>query len=228
MSGLKEATAGDYLIWDDTETVTFLPAPRNDRINFPVTNAFRRAPTYKEMAASNGAYTSQDLVWLFPAPTSQAVDGWFAPKPGDVIRDRRLTAWTILEASPIAWENLWRVTTRNLVLVLGLRDEVTILRPTITVGDGGEPVYNWVGASQIVTGLAARVQLQQSTAAMVQNEVEAAQKDFTVILGQQVDLQKDDRIVVTKGARKGTTLKWLTLRNPDRIDELPALDCMRV
>ncbi len=228
MAGLKEQTVNDYQVWDDTETVTVFPPPRNELIFFPVSGVFRRAPTYKEMTASGGAYTSQDLVFLIPAPTSQKVDGHFPFRPGAIVKDGRLVSWTVLEASPIAWENVWRVTARNLVLAFGLADEIKILRPKVAKGSGGEPVYTWgADATVIAADLPARVQIQ-AVEPNETNELQTPNERFVVVLGQQVDLQVTDRIVVTKGARKGIALMWTAVRNADRIDMLSELDCLRV
>jgi hypothetical protein len=228
MTAMKDLTANDYQVWDDTETLTVFSAPRNDLIQFPAKNAFRRALTTREKAASNGAYTGQDLVFLIPSPESQKPDDHFPFKPGDVVVDAKLTSWTVLEAGSIAWTNLWRLVTRNLVLTHGLRNEVTILRPTITTHAGGHPVFSWgPDATKVVENLPARVQLMETTPDVL-NDVDSAHERFTVILGQQVTLETEDRIVVTKGQRQGIALEWQAMRNADRIDELPVVECRRV
>lgn len=220
----------DYLCWERLEPIVFYPAPRNDLAAIPIARAKRRAPTTREQMASGGAYTSQDLVWLVPRVEAPALVAEFPPKPGDVIEDADGMPWTVLSIEPYAaLKTFWRLTTRNLVLAVGLRDEVSILRPTITVGESAEPVYAWPpqSGSYVVQELAARVQPMDGSID-VRNEVETAQGKYTVILGQQVDLRAGDRILVTAGAMKGKLLRWVSQRNQERIDELPALECERV
>ena len=214
----------DYLVWDNTETVAVYPAPRSDSLFFPVEYAKRRALTIRELSASGGAYTSQDRVWLLPVETSQALTDAFPPTPGFVIEDGQLGAWTVLDCSLNTWQTWWRCTTRNLVIAANLRDLISIQRPTIEVGDSGQPVYLWPPnhGSYVVQDLPAKVQLTDSSPIVV-NEVETAGRNYDVILSQQVDYRKDDRLVWN-----GMAMEIKRLWNPNLIGELPRLMCERV
>jgi hypothetical protein len=222
--------ADDYLTWEKLEPIDYYPSPRRDDVVVSVALAKRRAPTFKELAPSNGAYTASDLVWIVPVAQAPGLKEQFPPRPRDVIEDDDLVAWTILEVQPLGGlKTFWRFITRNLVLAEGLRDTVTIQRPDITTGDSGEPVYTWppLGGCLLVEDLPARVQPSDS-APQVINGIETAHKRFNVILGQQVEMRVGDRVLVTSGDRVGMYLRWESLTNADRIDELPLLACLRV
>lgn len=224
----------DYLVWDNKETVTVYPAPRRENLYFPVENAKRRAPTFKELAASNGAYTGQDLVWLLPVLESQAFTDSYPPAPGSVIQDGQLHPWTILECALNTWQTWWRCMTRNLVIAANLQDLITIERPEVTQGDSGEPVYSWppLAGEYVVQDFPAKVQITEASLTLV-NSVETTNRNYDVILSQQVDMRKDDRIIWLNSDRqgqnpRGMVLQWERLWNPERIDELPRLACVRV
>lgn len=224
----------DYLVWDNRETVTVYPAPRREVLFFPVQNAKRRALNHRELAASGGAYTGEDIVWLLPVLESQAMMDAYPPTPGFIVEDNDLRRWTILEVALNTWKTWWRCVTRNLVLAANLRDTVTIQRPTISVGDSGQPVYSWPpeDGEIIAEEIAARVQLTDGAPITV-NQVESTARVYDCILSQQIDLRKDDRIIWLNSDReegnpKGMLLQWEQLWNPERIDELPRVRCKRV
>jgi len=221
----------DYLVWDNRETCVVYPAPRRENLYFPVENAKRRALNFKELAASGGAYTGQDKVWLLPVLESQAFTDAYPPTPGFVIEDAQGNPWTVLEAALNTWSTWWRCVTRNLVIAANLQDLITIERPEITEGDSGEPVYTWTGV-YVVEDFPAKVQITDSEPTLV-NGVETAARSYDVILSQQIDIRKDDRVIWLNSDRqgenpKGMVLQWQRLWNPERIDELPRLACVRV
>jgi hypothetical protein len=110
------------------------------------------------------------------------------------------------------------------VIAANLRDLISIQRPTIEVGDSGQPVYLWPPnhGSYVVQDLPAKVQLTDSSPIVV-NEVETAGRNYDVILSQQVDYRKDDRLVWN-----GMAMEIKRLWNPNLIGELPRLMCERV
>jgi len=59
----------DYQVWDNREAVTFGSRSTRGVALTAVADAKRRALTYKELAAANGAYTGQDLA---PGPWDAA------------------------------------------------------------------------------------------------------------------------------------------------------------
>lgn len=224
----------DYLVWDNRETITVYPAPRRENLSFPVENAKRRNLTTKELAASQGAYTSLDRVWLLPVLESQALHDAYPLSPWFVIEDAQGSPWTVLEAGLNTWETWWRCVTRNLIVAANLQDLITIERPEITEGESGEPVYAWPpqAGAYVVENFAAKVQITDAEPTMV-NGVETAARSYDVILSAQIDIRKDDRVVWLNSDRqgdnpRGMVLQWQRLWNPERIDELPRLACMRV
>src|SRR5262245_41734706 len=118
---LRASTLNDYRVWDNRETVTFRSVTRSGATDYTVTDCLGRNPTFRELAASGGAVRAADKVWLAPVPTFPAgVD----PKPIDQVIDAGGTAWTILPegAQLNTLRTWWRFDTRNLVLLLGLRE----------------------------------------------------------------------------------------------------------
>jgi len=235
---LATRIANDYLKYNLVpEVVTVYPAPRNDATKFLISYAERFPLTERDLIQGNGAYTSQDRVWY--AWQSEIVNAatppqpsTFAFKPGDVISAGDSTEWTVLQISDYEEvDGSWRLMTRDLVLHFGLRDSVTILRPVISQGPASEPVYDYYRASRLVTNCPARVQPKQGGPKTV-NEFSSNVNDYTVVLGQQVSLQRDDIIqaMIATGDNAGLVinLKWKEQNNQERIDELPYLTCERV
>lgn len=221
----------DYLVWDDLQTATIYPAPRSDSTKFTVENVANRSISERELLQGNGAYVGTDRVWLL----SYLELTGYVILPGDIITQNDegtpggTFEYTVL--SPAQSEPLtqtFRLMTRNLALNVAIRDKVTILRPLIAQGAAAEPVYNWAKATAIVTDMPCRAQPQVATVE-THNEVESSAKRYDVILGQQVTLQKDDRFKVTlKATGEVILLQWIEHRNAERIDELPAVTCVRV
>lgn len=217
---LTSATlATDYLIWDGTETVTVWPSPRNNLVYFPVTYAKGRALNHSDLLQDNGAYTAEDRVWLLPTATSQALTDAFPLRRGFVIEDNTGAEWTVLSLTLGKWENTWRLVCRNLVLTADLRDTVTIKRPTVTIGDGGEPSLDWTTATEVVTDLAAKVKVTRRSPEDI-NAAEGVTSEYTVVLASSVDLQEHDRILWS-----GKALQWTEIHNEGRLDELMAVTC---
>lgn len=217
-------TSEDYLVWENREAVTFRSRTRTGGTDFPITDAKRRAPTYKELAASNGAYTGQDLVWLLPAVLAPSASGQHAPKPGDKVTDDDGVIWTALEVALNKLKQTWRLVTRNLVLAYDLRDTIDIQRPTISYDAAGAITRTWPddetpGGSNAYEGLAAKVQLITDETVDILG-VRGLKGNYAVFVAEDVEIQESDRI-----KWDGVYLTIKTLRNPQRIDELPVLDC---
>lgn len=227
----------DYLTWERKEPITYHPAPYREDVAVVVPRAKRRAPTLKEQMVSGGVYLSTDLIWIIPTLEASALDQQFFPTPADSIEDGDGRLWTVLQQMPRgALKSFWRLVTRDLTISCPLGDAISILRPAVTVGAATEPVFSWPtdavpGGSYIAVDLPARV---QPTTGIIgtRNEIETAQGQFNVIYDdrrqERVDLRMGDRILVTKGDRKGQVLRWVQQQNAERIDELPYLVCERV
>ncbi len=208
----------EYLVWDNREAVTFRSRGTNASQDFPISDAKRRAPTYKELAASNGAYTGQDLVWLIPATLAPAYTSRSAPKPGDKVVSAEAT-WTALEVALNNLKSTWRLVTRNLVLAYDLRDTVDIERATVTYDAAGGPLRTFAA---VYSALACKVQLITQELADVLG-VRGFKGTYAVTVAQDVTLVQGDRV------KWGSVyLDVLKQHNPQRIDELPVLDCVKL
>lgn len=120
-----------YKFWPNTETICFrsdqTASDSDGNVLTCSLKAFRRAPTYRELAASGGVYTGQDLVWLVP---NTLLPPGVSPKPGDLVIDNEENEWDVLEASKNAFSSHWRLICRDPVIVFDLRDTFTIKAPT--------------------------------------------------------------------------------------------------
>ena len=123
----------DWRVWDKMEPIRIESARRKINVPDSVPQAKRRALTRKELAASGGAYTSQDMVWLVPVELVPHLDF----KPADVVLDRDNIRWTALEAGFNTWRTWWRLVTRDLVLAFDLRDKIDIERASISMDASG-------------------------------------------------------------------------------------------
>ncbi len=120
---------------DGLETVTLRrrgssPGGPGERI----ARALCRSVTTREAAASDGRYTTSDVVWRLPA-----ADLPQPPRPGDVIAGGDRRQWTVLETQRAGLNANWRCASRSLALVYGLDDAVSILQATYAKGPGAQP-----------------------------------------------------------------------------------------
>jgi hypothetical protein len=163
----------------------------------------------------------------------------FSCKPGDVVvalDDPPLAKsgnrWTVIDA---AWNRLkqtWRLTTRNLALVVGMSDEIQIERATLSTDAAGAPVKTFpvpvppaaAGLPYTFTGgiilyrLIARVQPQR-TQVDEERGIRGPKTLYDVIVPQQVLISTEDRI-----RWGGQYLEIVGYRQAERIDELPIVE----
>lgn len=215
----------DYTIWDSREDVTYYSHASAGDTAYTLTApdgngaAKRRPLKWKEQAASAGAYIGQDRVWLVPnvlLPAALARDGL---KAGDWVRDSSGVDWTVLEAEKIVWGTAWKLTTRALVLVYGLRDSVTILRPTNTQDVVGNRVPAYAAAYSAIAGKLQELQGERQE----EHGKIGFLKRYAVYLGQRVTVTTEDRVQVD-----GVTYQITGYRDPDRLDVLMTLDVERL
>lgn len=205
----------DWKVWDNVESVALVTGVTSQTFTNWPTTAKRRQLRYRELVASGGAYTSQDLVWLIP---TQFLPVYANPKLGDRLTDQFGATWTVIEAALNTWRTWWSVTCRNLVLVNGLADTADLYRPTNNqdIAAGRLPVYATVTGS---TDLPIKVQEQDATVEEKNGKRQATRR-FVGYCGQRIYPQAQDRIVTSDG-----TIYQLTgWRSADRLDLLMELD----
>jgi hypothetical protein len=205
----------DWKIWDNTEQVALVTGVRGSTFTNWTATAKRRQLRFRELAASGGAYTSRDMVWLVPV---QFLPIDANPRLGDRVEPADGSSWTVTEATLNTWRSWWSLTTRNLVLVNDLSSKATLMRPTNTqdAAGGRVPVFAAVdGASNIA------IRVQETEAVVeVRNGKRQATRRFTAYCEKRIYPQANDRITTSNGAIYQIT-GW---RNADRLDLLLELD----
>lgn len=173
----------------------------------------RRAITWKEMAASSGAYTNQDRAWLLPL--ANLPTGPILPKPGDQIRDSDSVDWTIGDITVGKFGLTFKCVCRALAIVSELDASGQLKRAAYAADTYGRPA----GASYSNQGSAVlcRVQPLDSDANDTLGRVSMDRK-FVAYLATPLDVRAHDQFVV------GSTTYTITgFRNPERIWDLMEL-----
>lgn len=222
---LSSSFSTDYLVWDGVQVVTHTAGRLGGGgTETAVSLAKRRALTYKELAASGGAYTGLDRVWLIPAAVLSA---GFTIRPGDAITDASSVAWTVLEATLGKFGQTWKLTCRDLVLVNALTYLIDIERAQLLQDAAGGTVRRWPGQGGTVAYSQLRASVQPVEAAPADERgVRAGLAKYEVTVERQVALAFDrDRVKWTDTTGQPHYLDITGLRNPNRIDELPVLTC---
>jgi hypothetical protein len=132
---VSKLLAGSWKWWVGRETITYvsiMPDGIESEYIIDDTKRFeisqRDAPPQK-----TGGYIAGDMTWIIP---SQKLPAMIYPKMGDRIKDCCDAEFTILDSFQNGWQNWWRLSVRNLVFVLGLRNTLSFWRPQY-VNSGG-------------------------------------------------------------------------------------------
>jgi len=174
----------DFLIVDGLESVSL---ERTDTAPATaIAHAMRRATRTAEADASGGRYTSSDLVWHLPR--AELSD---SPRLGDRIVDAQENRWTVLEVESCGFGNRWRCRARNLAIVAGLDQQVTIQRACWSQSNDGSPVAEWTDWR---LNIAARVQPVSEMAVDAESRTQARQR-LQVYLAEPLALDHNFRIV---------------------------------
>lgn len=209
----------DYRSWDNTEPVTLTDVAAAGDTDYDLKTAKRRALSFRELAASGGAYTAKDLVWLLPAKIVEAARAP-EPEPADRITDKTGDIWTILEGTLNTWKSYYRCVTRNLILAADLRTTLSVKRSTGTAtDDAGGRVYSF---SEVYNAIPCRF---QEVGAEISDErgQRATLKRYSVWVDRRLYLTIEDQILDADGNIYELT-GW---HDADRIDQLQQLDCQR-
>lgn len=195
--------------------------------------AKRRALNRKELAASSGAYTAGDQVWIIPVAL---LSGSKEIKPGDVVQSDSLAGddperWTVLEAQLGKARNTYRLTCRDLTIAYDLRDVINIERPRVTKDAAGAHVLAFPsdvqqpGGEVLYSGLICKVQPTEEEI-VEERGVRGTQQKYDVIVSRQVAVVQYDRIAWTVGAST-TYLDILTVEHQQEITALPVIKAVR-
>ena len=214
----------DYLVWDNYVPITYQSI---DGRTARLAKCLRIELTLKEQAIAGGGYLGADLNWLIPSKIIPT--GFKVGQPGDTVVEADGSAFTVLDSAAQVRDKtgpqVYRLHTRNLAIAYNLRDLIDIQRPGITHDAAGAVVKAWPpsGGSAIYASLPAKVQLLTRDV-VEERGIVGFKGTHAVYVSRQVPLVTlEDRIKWTDG---GVThyLNINGVRQPDRIDELCALD----
>ena len=199
----------DYLVWDNIQTVDHTSVRTSGDVVTCILG-HRHNIDRRELAASNGVYTPDDLIWRLPKPTCP-----IRPKPRDLITDAEGRTVTMLQVSYIVDQQRYRCVCRDLILANDLYDTIDVETPTITYTTAGAKVKTW---EALYSDIPAR--LQPITADLVDERgMRGLRVTHELIVGQALVVTNEDRVVLD-----GVYYEIRGYHNPERIDELPVLD----
>lgn len=221
MINMTAISANDYLLWPNRETITLGRRESGTPTTFTsytLTDCKRRAPTYKEMSASQGVYVGTDLVWLIPfaiLPSGfRTSSPPIIPTVGERITDSDGQNWIILESTSGKFGNTIRCVTRNLALHYDLVNLLTHSRRSAAVGASGLPAPTW---TNVVTNVPCKVQAIDAGMEQIHGGA-AIPKRYNVFVETRLDVKAGDRLTVS-----GTIYTVTGHRDPDRIDMLQTI-----
>jgi hypothetical protein len=225
----RTMTANEWKHWTDREDASLrvLTAPgRYDALPLtaPGGAVKRRAITWKEMAASAGAYTSRDRAWILPRVNLP--DG-VEPKPGDIVRDLSDVDWTVGDVTVGKFGNTFKCVCRALAVVNELSAVGVLTRPDGTRDAAGRQAQ----ASYAAVGEPVRCRVQpldsQAGDAMERRTIP---RQFAAYLACPLAADARDVFTVTSydsygGNPTGTVAYTVKgFRNPERLWDLMQLD----
>ena len=187
-----------------------------------VTHALRRAVNTREASvrnlyntwkepASDGRHTASDVTWHLAS--EQLSD---APRLGDLIIDGNGQRWTILDVQLATLQTRWQCIARNLAVVYGLDDTVTILEATYAKGDGGAAEPTW---QPWKTGIRARVQPAEVEVG-TEHQARRTTRRVQIFVEEDVALDHTHRIQ----GPDGTVYKIHGSTGTQRIDQIQTID----
>jgi hypothetical protein len=203
--------------------------PKNRSLRFYVPTAKRRQLSKRELA-ERPIYAPSDQNWLipdalFPAGiTSKPGDVWveLPQNASDLLEQTGGTRWTVLQVDWLKFHTVRRLTCRNLVLELGLADSISVERPAIRYDAAGVPVKQFPsdpvnpGGVVLYESVPASVDLISKEMAE-QYGIRGLQASYQVIVGQELDVTGEDRVLLSNGLY----LDIVGYQHAQRIDQLP-------
>lgn len=172
-----------------------------------------RALTFREMAASAGAYTAQDRAILVP---SENLPTGVKPAPGDQFLDAASVTWTVGEVSPFGKFGLThRCVVRALAIVGALATSGQLMRAS-----NAQDIYGRAALSDyaaVGSPVLCRVQPEDGDVGEVFGRTAIARK-YTAYLETPVTVAAHDQWLVDT-----TAYTVLGFRNPERVWDLMSL-----
>lgn len=195
--------------------------------------AKKRNLTRRELAASGGAYSAADVVWLIP---TALVSSGRPLKLGDVVEDdnpQNDTAdrWTIIELGQQKNGWTYRAVTRDLSVVYDLRDTINVERPRISYDTAGATILAFpsdaeTSGGEILYGnLVCKVQ-PTTQEIVTARGITGTEQHYDIFCSRQINVVQYDRIAWTVG-NLTTYLDILAVRHPQEITELPVIEAVR-
>lgn len=215
----------DWTAYDDMEGVTLQSTRNPGSMRDYVASALRRKRTLEERSTSNAVYQVWKQEWIVPDELIQ-----WPLKPGDLVIDGVQNRWTVITAEPFAMDSEWRLDTLALLLHPDLYDVIDIERASVFQDAGGStykvyPGDAGSGGSVLYKALPCRVQLIEGPA-HAERGIRGQVRKFQVISSLQIDdVTTEDRAKWIDPSGRTVYLEIRNLRNPERVDELPVLDC---
>jgi hypothetical protein len=170
-----------------------------------------------DLSTDHLAWDNPEVRWHLP---TRHLDG-ATPAPADVVIDGSGVRWTALTRDVNRLAETYMLGCVDLTLAHGLRDTVVIERATLGQSASGVPTKTF---DRVLATCAARVQ-ELSRQTVEERGARYSRPRYDVIIDRQLDIDTaEDRVRWTK---RGNT-KYLDIigyRNPERIDELPVLEC---
>lgn len=215
----------DWKVWNNRETVVVRSRRTVDGVTdwaVHSVSAKRRALQFRDLAASGGVYTPQDLKWCVPAELIAPLGDL---KPGDIIEPADGAQWVMMPdgVSLNTWKSWWGCVCRNLVVAHDLRELIDVWAPTNAQDAQGNRAPTFTALHSKIPG---RIQPIDGTVEESLGK-RAITKRYTAYLATQLTVAQNLAITNEMQLRiNGTTTAYqiVAWRNPDSIDRLFEID----
>jgi hypothetical protein len=158
MVELRDLIKSDYLYFDGTEAIVYTYVKRvngtETTTQVEVRHALRRALSARELAASNGAYQSLDIVWHLPVAELEGTD--VRPGEGRIKPAAGGPTYAILDASLNTLRTRWKCVSRDPVISGRLYDTASFYHPVEVASAAGNRSVTFPTAYQ--SAVACRLQ----------------------------------------------------------------------
>ena len=205
--------ADDLLLMDGLAKVILTRRVGNPQANI---EALRRKISNREMAISDGRYTSSDV--RFHVRVNEF--GNENPKPviGDTISDIDGDIWTILAVSKTTLDTRFALHCRNLAITEDISTLVEIQVATYTKGNYGEQIATWATVDGMAS-VRAKIQLVSGNRE-IDNDRLSHDEKYQIYFLTQWTATPSHRVI----GPNGTKYRVLGISNPDDITQLFSVD----